>query len=254
VGTLARTAVVTGAARGIGRACVEAFVADGWRVVAVDREPFEVDGDVVACVGDVTEAETNERAVELASSRFGGLDAAVANAGINLPKPIDDSTDEDFDRLFDVNVRGVVRLAQASHRALVASRGSLTVVASKTGLVAQRDSPLYCATKGAAIQLARALALDWAPEGIRVNAVCPGIVDTPMLAEFLAGVGAGEGAVEEQRRAQPLGRLATPAECASAVLFLSSPAASFITGVALPVDGGYTAGHAYGVANLVAGQ
>jgi NAD(P)-dependent dehydrogenase (short-subunit alcohol dehydrogenase family) len=238
VGTLARTAVVTGAARGIGRACVEAFAADGWRVVAVDREPFKVDGEVVVCVGDVTDAATNERAVELAVSGFGSLDAAVANAGINLPKRIDDSTDEDFDRLFDVNVRGVVRLAQAAHGLLAASRGSLTVVASKTGLVAQRDSPLYCATKGAAIQLARALALDWAPEGIRVNAVCPGIVDTPMLAEF---VGGGEAALEEQRLAQPLGRLATPAECASAVLFLSSPAASFITGVALPVDGGFTA-------------
>jgi meso-butanediol dehydrogenase / (S,S)-butanediol dehydrogenase / diacetyl reductase len=241
VGTLARTAVVTGAARGIGRACVEAFVADGWRVVAVDREPFEIDGDVVPCVGDITDAATNVCAVELAVSRFGGLAAAVANAGVNLPKRIDDSTDEEFDRLFDVNVRGVVRLAQAAHRALAASRGSLTVVASKTGLVAQRDSPLYCATKGAAIQLARALALDWAPEGIRVNAVCPGIVDTPMFAEFLAGVGGGEEALDEQRRAQPLGRLATPAECASAVLFLSSPAASFITGVALPVDGGFTA-------------
>src|SRR4051794_13613698 len=99
--TLARAAVVTGAARGIGRACVEAFVAADWRVVAVDREPFELDVDVVACVGDVTDAATNERAVDLALSRFGSLDAAIANAGINLPKLIDESTDEDFDRVFD---------------------------------------------------------------------------------------------------------------------------------------------------------
>jgi len=97
------------------------------------------------------------------------------------------------------------------------------------------------ATKGAAVQLARALALDWAPEGIRVNAVCPGIVDTPMLREFVDALPNPERAWREHEVAQPLGRLATPAECAAAVLFLSSPAASFITGVALPVDGGFTA-------------
>jgi len=111
----------------------------------------------------------------------------------------------------------------------------------KTGLVAQRNSPVYVATKGAAVQLARALALDWAPEGIRVNAVCPGIVDTPMLREFVDALPNPERAWSEHELAQPLGRLATPAEIAAAVLFLSSAAASFITGVALPVDGGFTA-------------
>ena len=115
------------------------------------------------------------------------------------------------------------------------------MIASKTGLVAQRDSPLYCATKGAAIQLARALALDWAPEGIRVNAVCPGIVDTPMLKEFFDAMPDPAAFRRENELAQPLGRLATPAEIASVVLFLATPAAGFITGVALPVDGGFTA-------------
>ena len=115
-----------------------------------------------------------------------GLDAVVANAGVNLVRSIDETTDDDIDRLLAINVRAVIYLAQATHRALAEASGSFVVMASKTGLVAQPDSPLYCATKGAAVQLARALALDWAGEGIRVNAVCPGIVDTPMLDGIIA--------------------------------------------------------------------
>jgi NAD(P)-dependent dehydrogenase (short-subunit alcohol dehydrogenase family) len=231
--------IVTGAAKGIGAACVTAFADAGWAVIAVDRE--EVGGDAACVVGDVSERATNEEAVRTALERFGRLDAVVGNAGINLPKLVDDTSTEEFDRLFAVNVKALFFMAQAAHRALAESRGTYTIVASKTGLVAQRNSPVYVATKGAAVQLARALALDWAPEGIRVNAVCPGIVDTPMLREFVDGLPDAKNAWTEHERAQPLGRLATPAECAAAVLFLASPAASFITGVALPVDGGFTA-------------
>jgi meso-butanediol dehydrogenase / (S,S)-butanediol dehydrogenase / diacetyl reductase len=114
-------------------------------------------------------------------------------------------------------------------------------MASKTGLVAERDSPIYCTTRGAAIQLARALALDWAPGGIRVNAVRPGIVDTPMLESFFEQLPDPDRARAEFATAQPLGRLARPAECAVAAVFLAGESASFITGVALPVDGGLTA-------------
>jgi NAD(P)-dependent dehydrogenase (short-subunit alcohol dehydrogenase family) len=244
-----KVALVTGAAQGIGRACVKAFVADGWNVAAVDvdaeglRLLGEQHGEAVATVhGDVARRETNERAVEEAVRRYGRLDCAVANAGINLPRLIEDTTDDEFDRLIDVNVRAPVYLAQGAHRRLAETGGNLVVVASKTGLVAQRNSPIYVATKGAAVQLARALALDWAPEGIRVNAVCPGIVDTPMLQAFSEGLPDPEAARREQEQAQPLGRLARPEECAAAVLFLASEGASFITGVALPVDGGFTAG------------
>jgi NAD(P)-dependent dehydrogenase (short-subunit alcohol dehydrogenase family) len=243
-----KVALVTGAAQGIGRACVDAFVADGWRVVAVDVDEDglgvlgEQHGSAVAALcGDVAEKSTNLGAVEEASRRYGRLDCAVANAGVNLPKLVDDTADHEFDRLIAVNVRAPVYLAQAAHRRLVESSGSLVIVASKTGLVAQRNSPIYVATKGAAVQLARALALDWAPEGIRVNALCPGIVDTPMLHSFLEGVPDPETARNEHEAAQPLGRLARPEECAAAVLFLASAAASFITGIALPVDGGFTA-------------
>jgi meso-butanediol dehydrogenase / (S,S)-butanediol dehydrogenase / diacetyl reductase len=240
--------IVTGAAKGIGAGIAEAFARAGWSVVAVDRDkaPLEqtakrIGGTVVTLVGDVTDRATNDAAVKLAVDRFGGLDAAVGNAGVVIAKLIDDSTPEEFDRIFAVNVKALMYLAQAAHQALAKSKGSLTVIASKTGLVAQRNSPLYCATKGAAIQLARALALDWAPEGIRVNAVCPGIVDTPMLQEFFDAMPDPAAFRRHDELAQPLGRLAIPAEIASVVLFLATPAAGFITGVALPVDGGFTA-------------
>ena len=239
--------VVTGAAKGIGAGIAEAFARAGWSVVAVDRDkaPLEqtakrIGGNVVPLAGDVADRATNDAAVKLAVDRFGGLDAAVGNAGVVLAKLIDDSTSDEFDRIFSVNVKALMYLAQASHKALAKSKGSLTVIASKTGLVAQRDSPLYCATKGAAVQLARALALDWAP-GIRVNAVCPGIVDTPMLQQFYDAMPDPAAFRSKDEVAQPLGRLATPAEIASVVLFLATPAAGFITGVALPVDGGFTA-------------
>lgn len=237
-------AIITGAANGIGAACARAFGDAGWDLVLVDRDKDALDriaGSVEMLAGDVTDRGVNEAAVAQAEERFGRLDAVVANAGVNLARSIDDTTDEDIDRLLAVNLRAVVYLAQAAHAALARSTGSLVVMASKTGLVAQPDSPIYCATKGAAIQLARALALDWAPEGIRVNAVCPGIVDTPMLESFFEQLPDSERARQEFATAQPLGRLARPEECAAAALFLASEAASFITGVALPVDGGFTA-------------
>jgi meso-butanediol dehydrogenase / (S,S)-butanediol dehydrogenase / diacetyl reductase len=231
-------AIVTGAARGIGAACVRAFRDASWQVVAVDRD--ECEGDAVVR-GDVSERATSEEAVRVALERWGQLDHALGNAGVTLAKLIDDTTDEELERLWRVNVKGLVHLAQVAHRPLAESRGSLTVLASKTGLVAQRNSPFYVATKGAAVQLARALALDWAPEGIRVNAICPGSVDTPMLRGFIDAMPDPAAAEREHELSQPLGRLCRPEEVAAAALFLASDAASFVTGVALPVDGGFTA-------------
>jgi NAD(P)-dependent dehydrogenase (short-subunit alcohol dehydrogenase family) len=233
-----RVAIVTGAARGIGAACVDAFRGAGYKVVAVDRD--ECEGDEVVR-GDVSERGTSEEAVRVALERFGRLDTAVGNAGVTLGKLIDDTSDEEMERLWRVNVKGLVHLAQAAHAPLAGSRGTLTVLASKTGLVAQRNSPFYVATKGAAVQLARALALDWAPEGIRVNAICPGSVDTPMLRQFIDAMPDPAAAQREHEQSQPLGRLSRPDEIASVAVFLASDAASFVTGVALPVDGGFTA-------------
>jgi meso-butanediol dehydrogenase / (S,S)-butanediol dehydrogenase / diacetyl reductase len=236
-----RVALVTGATSGIGLACAEAFAHAEWDVVTVARGSAPAPLGGLALSGDVTDPLTNRRAVAAAIEHFGRLDTVVGNAGVTLAKTVDDTSEDELEQLLAVNVKALVYLARAAHAALAGTRGSFTVMASNKGLVGQRGSPVYVATKGAAVQLARALALDWASEGIRVNALCPGLVDTRMLRSF---ADAQPDPAEARRRLaveQPLGRLARPEECAQAVLFLASPAASFISGAALPVDGGFTA-------------
>jgi NAD(P)-dependent dehydrogenase (short-subunit alcohol dehydrogenase family) len=243
-----RVALVTGATRGIGRACAELFAERGWSLVAVARGARDLDelrerlGDgCVAVAGDVAEPAVSDLAVRRATRHFGRLDAAIANAGITLAKPVEKTSEAELERLMAVNVKAIVYLAQAAREPLRQTRGSYMVVASNKGLVAQRGSPVYVATKGAAVQLARALALDWAPDGIRVNALCPGLVDTGMLRSFADAQPNPREAWAALRSEQPLGRLARPEECAEVVVWLASAAASFISGVALPVDGGFTA-------------
>jgi NAD(P)-dependent dehydrogenase (short-subunit alcohol dehydrogenase family) len=243
-----RAALITGATSGIGLACARTFAGAGWGVVLVGRgedalaaAARELPGEAVSVCGDVVAAATSRDAVAAAVKSFGRLDAVIGNAGVTLAKTVDETTEAELDQLISVNLKALVHLARASHEPLGQARGSFTVVASNKGLVAQRRSPIYVATKGAAVQLARALALDWAPEGIRVNAICPGLVETRMLERFVAALPDADGARRELAAEQPLGRLALPSECAEVALFLASPAASFITGVALPVDGGFTA-------------
>jgi meso-butanediol dehydrogenase / (S,S)-butanediol dehydrogenase / diacetyl reductase len=243
-----RAALITGATSGIGLACARTFAAAGWGVALVGRSEdglaaaaADLRGRAVTVCGDVALPRTNQNAVAAAVQRFGRLDAVVGNAGVTLAKSVDETTEPELERLIAVNLKALVHMAQAAHGALGQTRGSFIVMASNKGLVAQRGSPVYVATKGAAIQLARALALDWAPEGIRVNAICPGLVDTRMLERFVAALPDAERARGELAAEQPLGRLARASECAEVALFLASPASSFITGVALPVDGGFTA-------------
>ena len=144
--------------------------------------------------------------------------------------------------VLDINVKGLIFASRHAIPIMLEQGGGVILfTASKTGLVAQKDSPVYCASKGAAVMLAKALALDYATQGIRVNALCPGIIDTPMVRDFAEAMPDPAAAWNEYSLAQPIGRLGTPQECADAAVWLASDEASFITGVALPVDGGFTA-------------
>lgn len=191
---------------------------------------------------DVARRVENERLIDACVDAFGALDILFCNAGVALPKELTDTADEEIDLLLDVNVKALMYASRyAVPIMLEQGRGNILFNASKTGIAAQEDSPVYCATKAAAIQLARALALDYAQRGIRVNALCPGIVDTPMLRDVAQKDADPDGLWKQMTAAQPMGRLATPEEIADAAVWLVSDEARFVTGVALPVDGGFTA-------------
>jgi meso-butanediol dehydrogenase / (S,S)-butanediol dehydrogenase / diacetyl reductase len=248
-----RAAVITGAGTGIGRASALRFAAEGARLLLADvqdaagdalaREIVEGGGVAHFVRADVASRADNERMIDACVDRYGAIDILFCNAGVTLPKRLPESEDAEIDRLLAVNLHGPIHAARHAIPRMLRQPGGGTILftASKTGLVAQTDSPVYCASKGAVVMLARALALDYAAHGIRVNALCPGIIDTPMLREFADAMPDPAAAWASFGAAQPMGRLGTAEECADAALWLCSDEARFVTGVALPVDGGFTA-------------
>jgi len=247
-----KSVLITGAARGIGRACALKFAQEGARLVLMDvheeeladlvGEIGEEGGRALGLEGDVSNFDHQKAAIDLCLESYGAVDILFCNAGINLPKKLTETTDAEIAHLFAVNVTSIMQAARYTLPIMQRQGGGVMLfTASKTGLVAQEDSPVYCASKGAVVLLAKALALDYAKENIRVNALCPGIIDTPMLQRFADNMPDPKAAMQSYSAAQPMGRLGTAEECADAALWLVSDESSFITGVALPVDGGFTA-------------
>ncbi|CAO5245582.1 SDR family NAD(P)-dependent oxidoreductase [Frankia sp. AgKG'84/4] len=236
--------VVTGAAAGIGQASVELFAERGFGVVAVDVSKEGLDAfagreDIVTLAGDVADPGTNDAAVALAIEHFGRLDAAVLNAGIGGAPPLEaPGAIESLDQIYAVNVRGVVLGIRSAAPALrAAGGGSIVVTSSGAGLRGDPYTWAYNTTKAAAINLVRAAALDYACENIRINAIAPGLTATPRT----AGQRANPDLNATLTRRVPLGRWSQAREQAEVIWFLASPAASYITGTVIPVDGGVLA-------------
>jgi NAD(P)-dependent dehydrogenase (short-subunit alcohol dehydrogenase family) len=248
-----KSVLVTGAAKGIGRATAQAFWTAGAKVALLDRDDAalkeaarEFNGDgrqVCTAIADVAKSAEVNRAVADCVNAFGGLDVLVANAGISFARAIDDYTDEEWHRILGVNLDGAFYSIRAAVPHLRRARGSIVIVSSMTGIVGQPNGAAYDASKGALISMTRSLSLELAPAGVRVNCVCPAGVDTPLMRAWAATLPDPDAVLTQQAEMHLLKRMATADEIASAILFLASPAASFITGVALPVEGGATLGY-----------
>ena len=249
-----RAALVTGGATGIGLAAAAMLLERGASVVLTGHLPAQVDaararlsghGDrLVAMAADVRDLPALEAAVQAAEQRFGRLDGLVSAAGIQIPGTVLTASEDDWGRVIDVNLSGAFRACKAAIPAIVrAGGGSIAIVSSIQALLGKRNGVAYVAAKGGLNAMTRALALDHAEAGVRVNAVCPGVVDTPMLREAARRVGGDEDqAVAAWARAQPLGahhpRPCGPSDVAALIIFLLGDGAAHITGSEFRVDGG----------------
>ncbi|EWC59625.1 3-oxoacyl-[acyl-carrier protein] reductase [Actinokineospora spheciospongiae] len=227
-------ALVTGGAGGIGRALCADLAEHGHTVVSADLVADPVPGAAHSVELDLRSGESCWAAVAEVLDRFGRLDLLVNNAGINARGRVEDVPEEVWLPVVDVNLNGTLRMCQAAYAALVESRGAIVNLASTGGLVAIAGSAVYGVTKAAVIHLTKVLALEWAGAGVRVNAVAPTIVPSPMTADVVDDAEY----MAAKLASIPLGRVVDAAEVAAAARWLASPAAGMVTGHTLPVDGG----------------
>lgn len=242
-----RVALVTGASRGIGEAMALAFAEAGARVVVSSRKQEAVDavaariadagGEALAVAAHAGDTADVARLVQAAGERFGRLDVVVANAATNpVYGPLLDATPEVFDKIMSVNLRGPLELARHAHPLLAEARGSVITVSSIEGLSPTEGLGLYSVSKAALLSLTKAMAREWGAAGIRVNAICPGLIRT----RFSAALWQHDATREAFLSRTPLGRVGTAEEIAALALFLASDAGSYCTGAVFTADGGYT--------------
>ena len=247
-----KAAIVTGGGTGIGRAIVLAFVREGAKVAVLGRRREKVEevtaeardagGTAIGIPCDVAKSEEVRSAVNEAVKKFGGIDVLVNNAGALSVSTIESIAEEDWDRLMATNLKGPFLMSRAVLPAMrLAGSGSIVNIGSILGLVAMRDRAAYCASKGGLTLLTKAMALDHAHEGIRVNCICPAIVETPLIRELFSKSEEGRKAQEARLATLPLGRFGRPADVAELAVFLASDESTWMTGTAIPLDGGLSA-------------
>jgi len=250
-----KLAVITAAASGMGRAGVEIFLKEGAKVAAIDvnadalaklSADMKAAGHTIETIqADLSQSEQMRRSVNEAASRLGGIDIMWAHAGIPGPGGVEKLDLDAYQAAMTLNVTSATLAAgEVIGHMRKRGGGSLIFTSSVSGLVGSMFSPVYSAAKFAVVGLTKSLAQRFAPDGVRVNVVCPGLADTPMKIGFTGRSGDPVEANENQKRllaSVPMGRLCRPEEAAYAALWLASDEASFVTGVALPVDGGFTA-------------
>lgn len=235
-----RRILVVGGAAGIGLATVRLCLKSGAAAAVLDRNPWP-DGEAAPSFAsrvDVRSTSEVEAGISAASQKLGGLDGLVYCAGIDLLTTLADTRDDDWARILDVNLTGAMRVCRAALPYFAAEGGTIVLVASAAGLRPLADRTAYCASKAALIMFAKALAVELAPRGVRVNALCPGAVETFLFRSSFDSARDPEAVREEVKDRYALRRIADPEEMARSILFLSSEASSYVTGVALAADGG----------------
>lgn len=241
--------VVTGAASGLGREVARLFATEGASVVVADVNADGAEavaeeirgggGTAVARATDVTDEDQIVAALELSESEFGGLDYVVNNAGVQLEKPLHETSNEEYDWVFDVNVRGVFwGCKHAVLKMRAADGGTIVNTASALSLVSDPFLPVYTGSKHAVLGLTRSVGVAYAADGIRCNCVCPGDMQTPMIEKYWEATGDPEKARAEMAAMYPAGQIGQPGEVARAILFLACDESSYVNGAFMQVDGG----------------
>ena len=244
-----KVAIVTGANRGIGLAITHRFAAEGARVVVACRKAEEAErlaaelnasgASAMPQTCDITSVDDCRGLVERVVDESGRIDVLCNNAAVGLLRSVTDTSTDEYSYIMDTNVRGAFMLCKFAIPVMCEQGGgSIVNLASVASFVGFRDDAAYCASKGAVLMLTKQMALDYADRGIRVNAVCPGFIDTPELRHYVEQQSDPKAALEECISLHPIGRVGNPEEVAAAALFLASDEASFITGASLAVDGG----------------
>jgi NAD(P)-dependent dehydrogenase (short-subunit alcohol dehydrogenase family) len=243
-----KTALITGAGSGIGRACALAFAREGARVALVGRRKDRLEkvakemGEAEVFSADISNKEKVDLLVREASARLGSLNILVNNAGVLLPGTAESISEEDWDRTFEVNVRGLWLLSRAVLPHLrKAGGGSIINMSSVLGLVGARNRAAYSASKGAVTMLTKCMALDHAADKIRVNCICPAFVETELTSDFITNAPDPAAALRDRINLHPIGRLGQPQDVAGMAIYLASDESSWVTGAAFTVDGGFTA-------------
>lgn len=245
---MAAVALITGAAGGIGGATATRFLDGGWKVAAVDLAPVDVadrSSDVLSIVADLRHVDHCRRAVGEAVQWAGRLDTVVNAAGVWTEGPSAATTEAEWDRVVDINLKGLYFVCSAAIPHLTTTHGSIVNMSSDAGVQGNAGAAVYCASKGGVSNLTRALALELAPLGVRVNAVCPGDVDSPMLRGQAAAAPDPQAYLDKLLHGYPQAasaRFITPAEIAELIWFLAQPAAAAITGANISIDFGLSAG------------
>jgi len=246
-----KVALITGGSEGMGYATAELFLKEGAKVMISGRSKYKGEkalrklrklGSAGFVRGDVAREADAKHMVDETVRAFGRIDIVFNNAGVYLERFAEDTSEEDWDRVIDTNLKGTFLVSKhAIPYMKKQGSGSIVNNSSDAGIIGNRTCPAYCASKGGITVMTKAMALDYARDGIRINCVNPAIIDTPMLAHEVDAAPDRASYLEACRVTQPLGRIGRPEEVAKAVLFLASDESSFVTGAALSVDGGTTA-------------